>query len=218
MSQRVKICGIKTAAIMRAAVDAGAEYVGVVFFPKSPRYVALAHAKELAAITAGKTCVVALMVDPTDDEAAEVCKALKPSYLQLQGEESPDRVRAIREIVETPIIKAIAVRTKIDAARAIEYRGCVDLILFDAKPPLGSVLPGGNGQSFDWTVLADMRREFPFMLGGGLTPANVRAAIDTCDPMIVDVSSGVETAPGVKDAGLIRAFIAAAKSTHRAAG
>ncbi len=214
MPPRVKICGIKTAEIMDAAVDAGAEYVGLVFFAKSPRHVTIAHAHALAsrARTRGGASVVALMVDPRDDEVAAVASGLKPDYLQLHGHETPERVREIRRLIALPIIKAIPVSTAEDAAKGLDYRGSVDLILFDAKPPPNAALPGGNGVVFDWTVLRAIRAEFPFMVSGGLTADNVAAAIAACDPLAVDVSSGVEAAPGVKDADLIRQFIAAAKA------
>lgn len=216
MTTRVKICGIKTGAAMTAALDGDAEYVGLVFFPKSPRNVSIAEARSLAERARGRAAIVALLVDPTDAEVVAVTSGLAPDYLQLHGHETPTRVRDIRNAGKTPIIKAISVTTKDDAACAMGYRELVEMILFDAKPPTGVSLPGGNGQSFDWMVVREMRQQFPFMLSGGLTADNVQTAIRICHPMAVDVSSGVETAPGVKDTGLIRAFIAAAKSAHRA--
>jgi phosphoribosylanthranilate isomerase len=208
---RVKICGLSTEATMHAAIDAGAEYVGLVFFPKSPRNVSLADAARLAAIARGRSSVVALLVNPTDDQAKAVMDIVAPDFIQLHGNETPERTFEIATVIDRTVIKAIPVLTKADAAVALNYRRGVFQILFDAKPLPGSALPGGNGHAFDWTVLPDMREEFPFILSGGLTPGNVADAIRICDPMTVDVSSGVETAPGVKDVDLIRKFIAAAK-------
>jgi phosphoribosylanthranilate isomerase len=214
MTVRVKICGLSTEATMHAAVDAGAEYVGLVFFPKSPRNVSLADAARLAAIARGRASVVALLVNPSDDQAKAVMDTVAPDFIQLHGDETLERTFEIATVINRTVIKAIPVLTKADAAQALNYRRGVYQILFDAKPLPGALLPGGNGLAFDWTVLSDMRKEFPFILSGGLTPANVQDAIRTCDPMTVDVSSGVENAPGVKDEALIKAFIKAAKGAN----
>ena len=200
---------------MHAAVDAGAEYVGLVFFPKSPRNVSLVNAARLAAIARGRSSVVALLVNPSDDQVKAVMDEVAPDFLQLHGSETPERTWEIACLIDQVVIKAIPVLTKADAAVALTYRRGVDQILFDAKPLPNAQLPGGNGHVFDWTVLADMRKAFPFILSGGLTVANVADAIRIADPMTVDVSSGVETSPGVKDPDLIRAFIATAKSTKQ---
>jgi phosphoribosylanthranilate isomerase len=212
MSVRVKICGLSTPPTMDAAVTAGAEYVGLVFFPKSPRNVSLVDAARLATIARGHSSVVALLVNPTNDFAKAVMETVAPDFVQLHGSESPERTFEVATAINRTVIKAIPVSTKADAAVALTYRRGVYQILFDAKPLPGSILPGGNGHAFDWTVLSEMRKEFPFILSGGLTPENVADAIRVCDPMTVDVSSGVETSPGVKDVSLIRAFIKAAKS------
>ena len=215
MSVGVKICGLSTEATMHAAVDAGAHHVGLVFFPKSPRNVSLVDAALLASIARGRANVVALMVNPSDDQVKAVMDEVAPDFFQLHGSETPERTWEIASLIDQVVIKAIPVLTKADAAVALNYRRGVDQILFDAKPSANALLPGGNGHVFDWTVLADMRKEFPFILSGGLTVANVADAIRIADPMTVDVSSGVESSPGVKDADLIRAFVAAAKGTKQ---
>jgi phosphoribosylanthranilate isomerase len=213
---RVKICGLKTPEIVDATVDAGAEMIGLNFFPKSPRYVAVDDARGLSArIKArgrGETAVVALVVDPDDALVRAVVETVEPDFLQLHGHETPERVAEIGRLGGTPIIKALPVATAEDALVAETYAGKIWIALFDAKPPKGALLTGGNGLAFDWTVLRAARDRSPFMLSGGLTPDNVRDAIRIADPLYVDVSSGVETAPGVKDAALIRAFIAASKA------
>ena len=217
MTIQVKICGIKTEAIMRAALDAGADYVGLAFFAKSPRNVSVAEAARLADFARGKATIVALIVDADDTLLETIVRDVRPGLLQLHGSETPQRCEAITARWSTPVMKAIGVGTAADAARALDYRPAADLILFDAKPPQGAELPGGNGVAFDWSIIAPMTGRVPAMLSGGLTPANVAEAIRIARVGAVDVSSGVETAPGVKDAALIRAFIAAAKTAHRAA-
>ncbi|MEO1694652.1 MAG: phosphoribosylanthranilate isomerase [Pseudomonadota bacterium] len=210
MGVDVKICGIITPAIMTAALDAGADYVGLVFFPKSPRHVDLTTAAKLAEMASGTADVVALMVDPTDAQVAEIATQIGPDVIQLHGSETPERVAEVRQSSGARVMKAIAVASAADAARAHDYAEASDLILFDAKPPTGSDLPGGNGVGFDWSLLDAVRGEVDYMLSGGLTPETVADAIAATGCGAVDVSSGVESAPGVKDADLIRAFIAAA--------
>ena len=218
MTTRVKICGIKTEPIMRAALDAGADYVGLAFFAKSPRNVSLAQAAALAKIARGKATIVALVVDADDSLLEAIVRDVRPDLLQLHGSETPERCAAVKARWLMPIMKAIGVGTAAEAARALDYVPVADLILFDAKPLPNSDLPGGNGAAFDWSVLESVAAtRFPFMLGGGLTPANVAEAIRITGAAAVDVSTGVETAPGVKDATLIRAFVDAAKTAHRAA-
>ena len=211
MTVEVKICGLKTPETMRAALEAGADYVGLVFFPKSPRHVSLEVAAELAEIARGRTGIVALMVDPDDDLVAAVATNVRPDILQLHGAETPERCAAIRKASGCRIMKVVKVATAEDATAALAFRGIADLILFDAKPPKDAILPGGNGVSFDWTALDAAKGEVDWMLSGGLTVANVANAIRLTGARRVDVSSGVESAPGVKDAALIGAFIAAAK-------
>jgi phosphoribosylanthranilate isomerase len=213
MSTRVKICGIRSADIMRAALDAGADDVGLVFFAKSPRNVTLNDAAALAELARGRARVVALTVDADNALLNAIVSQVKPDLLQLQGAETPAHCREVKFRWKTPIMKAIGVASADDAKRALAYdRPAADLILFDAKAPKDATLPGGNGLAFDWTMLEDVANRVPYMLAGGLTPQNVAAAIDVTGCTAVDVSSGVETAPGVKDVALIRAFIKAAKA------
>jgi phosphoribosylanthranilate isomerase len=204
----VKICGLSTPESVATAIEAGADRIGLVFFPRSPRHVTLARARDLARESAG-TAVTALVVDADDRALDAIVEAVSPAWLQLHGSESPDRVAAIRRRFGLPVMKAVGVAAGEDIARAEFYRGVADAILFDAKPPRGAVLPGGNGAAFDWTVL----RGAPagYMLSGGLSPDNVAEALRITGATAVDVSSGVESAPGVKDLGRIRAFVQAAK-------
>jgi phosphoribosylanthranilate isomerase len=215
VTARVKICGLSTPETMEAALEAGADYVGLVFFPRSPRHVEMAAARELAMMASGTADVVALLVDPDDALVGRIAAELGPDIIQLHGKETPERVLAIGEMAATRTMKAVAVADRADAERALDYKAAADLILFDAKPPKDAVLPGGNGLAFDWTAIADVASQVDYMLSGGLTPDNVAEAIAVTGARAVDVSSGVESAPGVKDADLIRSFIAAA---HSAAG
>ncbi|MEZ5843319.1 MAG: phosphoribosylanthranilate isomerase [Hyphomicrobiaceae bacterium] len=211
MTVEVKICGLSTPDTMRTALDAGADYVGLVFFPKSPRNVSLEIATSLADIARGRAGIVALMVDPDDSLVAAVASSVHPDIVQLHGAETPERCAAIRSAYGCRIMKVVKVETAEDAAAALAYRGVADLILFDAKAPKGAALPGGNGVPFDWTALDAVKAHVDWMLSGGLTPENVANAIRLTGAGRVDVSSGIERAPGVKDPALIRAFIAAAK-------
>ena len=207
---KVKICGLKTPDTIDAAIEAGADYVGLVFFEPSSRNLSLALAARLAAHVAKRAKIVALMVDPDDALVTSVARAITPDLIQLHGSETPARAAAIAKLSGTPIMKAIKVETAADAQVALDYNGIAALILFDAKPPKGALLPGGNGVPFDWQALEGVSRKVDFMLSGGLTPENVAEAIRLTGAPAVDVSSGVESSPGVKDAARIRAFIAAA--------
>ncbi len=211
MAARVKICGIKTAEAMAAALEARADLIGLVFFPPSPRSLTLDEAMPLADYARGNAAIVALVVDADDTLLDSIVSAINPDLLQVHGSETPERVAHIRERFGKPVMKAIKVATIDDARTALAYRDVADLVLFDAKPPPGADRPGGHGVAFDWSVLADVREQVPFMLSGGLTPDTVAAAIRATGATVVDVSSGVESAPGVKDPELIRAFIRAAK-------
>lgn len=204
---QVKICGLSEPFTMKAALDAGADMVGLVFFAKSPRNVNVEQAAALAKMAKGKAAVVALVVDADDKLLELIAKRVRPDYFQAHGNETPNRVSEIMKLTEVPVIKAIAVREATDVAKAQSYRGKAELVLFDAKAPetLKDALPGGNGISFDWTLVTGVGGRF--MLSGGLTPENVAEAIAITGAPIVDVSSGVETAPGIKDATLIRKFI-----------
>ncbi len=206
---KVKICGLSTSETMQAALDNGADMVGLVFFPKSPRNVSLAQAATLADQARGLAQVVALVVDADDQLLKNIAEAVKPDFIQAHGNETPKRIAEIHVLINTPVIKAIKVETADDVSLAEAYRDVAALILFDAKAPKG-LLPGGNGLSFDWTLLKGIRGQF--MLSGGLDPENVVAAIHITQAPIVDVSSGVESSPGIKDADLIAKFLKAAKS------
>ena len=207
---RVKICGLRDAASLQAAVDAGAAYVGLVFFPKSPRNVTIEEAAVLAQTVPPGVAKVALVVD-ADDALLDAITARVPlDILQLHGHETPERVSAIRVRYGLPVMKAVGVAGPDDLTALDDYAKVADQILVDAKPPKDADLPGGNGLSFDWRLIAGRRWPVPWMLAGGLTPENVHEAIALTGAAQVDVSSGVESAPGVKDAALIAAFCAAA--------
>lgn len=210
MSVLAKICGLKSAEAVHAALEGGAAYVGFVFFAPSPRDVGVEVAAGLAAPARGRARIVALAVDPDDAAVEAIVAGLKPDFLQLHGTESPQRVAAVKARWGVPVIKAIKVADRADLSQADAYDGTADLILFDAKPPPASVLPGGNGQTFDWGLLEGVRRRY--MLSGGLTPDNVADAIRQTKPYAVDVSSGVERRPGEKDIAAIRRFLAAVKA------
>jgi phosphoribosylanthranilate isomerase len=212
MPIEVKICGIRDAEGMDAAVAAGADLVGFVFFPPSPRAVTPGQAAALSGRHAGGPVRVGLFVDPTDDELAGILATAPLGMIQLHGEETPARAAAIRARFGLPVMKAIGVGTERDLDTVRDYAPAVDRFLFDAKPPPGGPLPGGNAQPFEWRLLAGHAFPRPWLLAGGLTPGNVAEAIRTAGAPGVDVSSGVERARGVKDPALIRAFIAAARS------
>jgi len=208
----IKICGLSTPETLEAAIAAGADMVGFVFFARSPRHLSYEEAAALAPLAAGRARKVALSVDADDAALDAIVAALAPDGLQLHGRESPERVAAIRARYGLPVFKAVGVSSREDLAAALPYRASADWLLLDAKPPKGSVLPGGNGLAFDWTVLDGLDRRPPFMLSGGLDPANVADAIRIGRPDGVDVSSGVEDRPGVKNPDKIRAFVAAARA------
>lgn len=216
MSVKVKICGLRTPESLDAALDAGADYFGLVFYEPSPRNVDSETARSLVVRARGRAQSVALMVGPDDDAISALIEAVNPDLIQLHGNEPPERVAEIKQKFGLPVIKAIRIATEQDARGAIRYDGIADMVLFDAMPAAGDTasLPGGNGVPFDWRALANMSREKRgFILSGGLDSDNVREAIAATGTQFVDVSSGVESAPGVKDNNLIRRFIAAARST-----
>ena len=212
MSVKVKICGVRTPAILDAAAEAGADYVGFVFFPKSPRHIELAEARSLVDRAKGRVATVAVLVDPDDDLIDRAVGLVNPDILQLHGSESPDRVAAIKARAGLAVFKAVGVSDAADAASAALYAKTADMVLFDAKPLPTDILPGGNGVSFDWTRLRGLSLEEPFGLSGGLTADNVAEAIALTGAALVDVSSGVEHVPGEKDAVLVARFIASAKA------
>jgi phosphoribosylanthranilate isomerase len=213
MSVAVKICGLSTIEALDAAVQGGASYVGLVFFPASPRNVSLDTAAAFADHVRGRAQIVALVVNPDDAQLCAIVDRVRPDWLQLHGQEPPARLAAIKARFGLPIIKALPVETASDAAAAGTYVDIADMILFDAKAPKGAALPGGNGEPFDWRVLEGIKDRIPFMLSGGLTPQNVRAALAATGASAVDVSSGVEVAPGVKDVALIQRFLHAVNPT-----
>jgi phosphoribosylanthranilate isomerase len=207
---KVKICGVRTPSIVETAADAGADYVGLVFFEKSPRHLTTAEARVLAKIAKGRIGTVAVLVDPSDALIDEVAGTVAPDLLQLHGGESPERVAAIKARSNLPVMKAIAIAASSDVAAAGAYAAIADGILFDAKADAAAELPGGNGVAFDWRALHGFGA--PFALSGGLTLDTVATAIAMTGAALVDVSSGVERAPGEKDPDLVKRFIRAAKS------
>jgi phosphoribosylanthranilate isomerase len=206
---KVKICGVRTPAIVETASEAGADFIGLVLFAKSPRHVELEEARVLAAVARGKIGTVAVLVDPDDALVDGVVERVRPDFLQLHGSETPERVAAIRARAGLPVMKAVAVAEACDVADADKYAASADFILFDAKASPDALLPGGNGVLFNWDALKGIKP--PFALSGGLTPDTVGEAIRLTGASLVDVSSGVERAPGEKDAELVRRFIRAAK-------
>lgn len=214
----IKICGLSTAESLDWAIDAGADLVGLVHFPKSPRHVDLARAGALANHARGRARVVVLLVDPDDALIDKVMAEAMPDFLQLHGRESPARVAAIRARIERPVIKAIGISSAGDVGATAAYDGAANLLIFDAKPPRDASRPGGLGVSFDWSLLERVPAKTPFLLSGGLHPTNVAEAIARVRPFGVDVSSGVESMPGVKDAIKIAAFIGAARAAAEAGG
>jgi phosphoribosylanthranilate isomerase len=211
MKPTVKICGLSTGLTLDAAMDAGADMVGFVFFPKSPRHIDWATARALGRQVQGRAKIVALSVDADDDMLKRIMDALSPDLLQLHGSETSARVREISQLFSRPTMKAIGVATRADLAAAEAYEGVADMLLIDAKPPKDAVLPGGNGRPFDWRLTQDFHAPVPWLLSGGLDPDSVAAAIAESGARAVDVSSGVERTPGVKDSAKIRAFVAAAR-------
>jgi phosphoribosylanthranilate isomerase len=207
----IKICGISTPDTLDAAIAARADYVGLVFFAKSPRNIVPEHAAMLAARAAGRARLVGLFVDPNPDFLAEVLSTVPLDVVQLHGRESPAQVAAVAARHSVEVWKAIGVKTRADVVLADQFAGAAARVLFDAKPPEGADLPGGNGLRIDWTVLKGIRPALPWMLAGGLDPINVAEAIAITGAPAVDVSSGVESAPGVKDIARIAAFCAAAR-------
>jgi phosphoribosylanthranilate isomerase len=211
MSLIVKICGLSSAEALDVALDAGADMVGFVFFPPSPRNVAFDTARALGGRVRGRAQKVALSVDADDTLLDAVVDALKPDLLQLHGKESPARLVALRQRFGLPVVKAIAVETKADLAAVATYQNSADRLLFDARAPREATRPGGLGRAFDWRLLENLDPGLPFMLSGGLDADNVGEALRITRAPGVDVSSGVERAPGEKDPDKIRAFIRAAR-------
>jgi phosphoribosylanthranilate isomerase len=218
----IKICGLSTADTMAAALDAGADMVGLVFHPKSPRHVSLAAAAELAEQARGRAAVVALVVDADDTLLTTIANVVAPDVWQFHGRESFERIRDVRAIFGQPVIKAVGIGSPADLPAVSRYAMVADRLLLDAKPPADAAYPGGHGRAFDWSLLRAVDPGLPFLLSGGLRLETVGDAIQTLRAMGlslagVDLSSGVESAPGVKDPEKIRAFIASVRR-HTAPG
>jgi len=207
----VKICGLSSIDALNAALECGARYIGLVFYPRSPRHLALAHASALARRARDRAEIVALTVDASDQDLDAIREAVAPDWIQAHGNESPARTAMLKSYARRGVIKALGVARAEDLAQAAAFEAAADMLMFDAKPAV-SALPGGNAQAFDWTILSGRRFSRPWMLAGGLTPDNVAEAIHISGAALVDVSSGVESAPGLKDAAKIRSFLAAARS------
>jgi phosphoribosylanthranilate isomerase len=215
MALLVKICGLRSPDALDAALDAGADMVGFVFFPPSPRHVGFEVAKLLGERVKGRAKKVALSVDATVAELALVVEALHPDLLQLHGKETPEHVAAVRTRFGLPVMKALPIEQKSDLAPIRTYEKVVDRILFDARAPREATRPGGLGRPFDWHVLENLDLAVPFMLSGGLDAGNVAEALQITRAPSVDVSSGVERAPGDKDPDKIRAFVRAARAAEK---
>ena len=214
MTLLIKICGLSTPDTLAAAIDAGADMVGFVFFAPSPRNLSMEQARALGAQAQGKTLKVALSVDADDAFIDAMIEAARPDLLQLHGQETPERVRALKARTGLPIIKAIHVSGAHDLAACALYEDAASRLIFDARPPKGAALPGGNGAAFDWTILERVATKTPWMLSGGLGIHNVEEALAVTRAHGLDVSSGVESAPGVKDMDMIARFVAQSRSAY----
>ena len=214
MSLIVKICGLSTRETLDVALDAGADMVGFVFFPPSPRHLGLETARDLGKLAGRRALKVALTVDADDATLEGIVQALGPDILQLHGRETAARIRDVRRKFSIPVMKAIAVETSADLATLSEYAGVADRILFDARAPKEATRPGGLGAVFDWHILEKLDLKIPYMVSGGLHAGNVAEAVRVTRAGGVDVSSGVERSPGHKDPEMIRAFITAARATQ----
>jgi phosphoribosylanthranilate isomerase len=211
-----KICGLTTADALDAALDERADFVGFVFFPPSPRHVSFELARDLGARVQGRSRKVALTVDADDATHAAIVDALRPDLLQLHGHETPERVAALKARFGLPVMKAVPVETEADLDAVPAYAAAADWVLFDARAPSAATRPGGLGRPFDWSLLKGLDPGLPFMLSGGLEPGNVGQALEVTRAPAVDVSSGVERLPGVKDPAKIKAFIRAVRAADAA--
>jgi phosphoribosylanthranilate isomerase len=215
MSLLVKICGLSTRETLDVALEAGADMVGFVFFPPSPRHLALETARELGRQAKGRAVKVALTVDADDATLENIVETLQPDILQLHGKETVARVRDVKQRFGLAVMKVLAVETAADLAPLAGYAAVSDRILFDARAPKGATRPGGLGAVFDWHLLEKLELDLPFMVSGGLNADNVAEAVRVTRAGGVDISSGVERSPGIKDPELIRAFIRAARAAER---
>ncbi|PBB81434.1 phosphoribosylanthranilate isomerase [Mesorhizobium sp. WSM3879] len=214
MTLDIKICGLKTDAAMAAALAGGASHVGFIFFAKSPRFVHPAEAGRLRQAAIGKAKAVAVTVDADDALLDEIVARMQPDMLQLHGSETPVQVAELKTRYGLPVMKVLSVSEAADLERIKPYVGVADRLMFDAKPPKGSQLPGGNGVAFDWRILAGLDAGLDYMLSGGLNAANVGDALRLANPPGIDISSGVESAPGVKDPALIEQFFRAVRAAR----
>ena len=214
MALDIKICGLKTDGAMAAALAGGASHVGFIFFAKSPRYVEPAEAGRLREAARGKALAVAVTVDASDAFLDEIIAKMQPDMLQLHGAETPERVAEVKARYGLPVMKALPLSDAADLDRIKPFIGISDRFLFDAKPPKGSELPGGNGVAFDWRILVGLDGGVDYMLSGGLNAANIGDALRLANPPGIDISSGVESAPGVKDPALIEQFFRAVRAAR----
>jgi len=214
MTLDIKICGLKTEAAMAAALAGGASHVGFIFFTRSPRYVEPAEAGRLREMARGKALAVAVTVDADDAFLDEIVASMQPDMLQLHGSETPERVAELKARYGLPVMKVFSVSKAADLERMKPFVGIADRFMFDAKPPKGSQLPGGNGVAFDWHILAGLDAGVDYMLSGGLNAANIGDALRLAHPPGIDISSGVESAPGVKDPALIEQFFRAVRAAR----
>lgn len=211
MKLDIKICGLKTQEAVLRAVERGATHIGFIFFEKSPRNIEPDLAGHLADLVRGRAKIVAVTVNADDDDLDEIVHLLKPDILQLHGSETPEQVLRTKALYALPVMKAFAIREAQDFDRIDPYIGIADRFLFDAKAPAGSELPGGNGVSFDWTLLRSLDADIDYMLSGGLNKDNIAEALKETGARGIDISSGVESAPGIKDLSLIDAFFDAVR-------
>jgi phosphoribosylanthranilate isomerase len=215
MALTVKICGLKTPEALEVALESGADLTGFVFFPPSPRNLGLEAAKVLGAQVRGRAGKVALTVDANDETLLGIIDALKPDMLQLHGKETPERVATVRSRFGLPVVKALPISERSDLSPIREFANVADRLLFDARPPQDATRPGGLGRTFDWTLLKGIDPKINFMLSGGLDASNVAKALAITNAQGVDVSSGVERAPGEKDLDKIREFLRVARKAER---
>lgn len=212
MTLDIKICGLKTEDAVAAALEGGASHIGFIFFEKSPRHVSVELAGQLRQHALNRAFAVAVTVDADDTMLDAIVAGMKPDILQLHGNETPERVAEVKRRYGLPVVKAFPVRETGDLEQLAPYRNIADRFLLDAKPPADADLPGGNGIAFDWSILTSLDADVDYMLSGGLNAGNIGAALQTAKPRGIDVSSGVESAPGMKDPERIRAFFHAVQA------
>jgi phosphoribosylanthranilate isomerase len=217
MTLDIKICGLKTEEAVDRAVDLGATHVGFIFFQKSPRHIEPADAGRLADRVRGRAKIVSVSVDADNDDLDEIIDQIRPDILQLHGRETPDRVLTVKAMTGLPVIKAFSIEAADDLRKIEAYDGIANRYLFDARPPRNSELPGGNGVSFDWSLLAALDPSVDYLLSGGLNSGNIGEALAIARPRGIDVSSGVESSPGVKDLKMMEEFFDAVQRAMQAA-